>query len=154
MNRNRRADWRRIRSHLSYTYEEAARVLSVHRMTVRHWVKHCGLPVLAEKRPHLIQGETLKTFLRDRRTSRKRKCGAGEMFCLKCRAPRRPVEGLLEHRTYSGTRGAIVGLCPDCGTLMHRFVSARRTAAVASDFHVQIGHRDESLVDSATPSPN
>jgi hypothetical protein len=36
MTRNRRADWRRIKSLLSYTVDEAARTLGVHRGTVRH----------------------------------------------------------------------------------------------------------------------
>ena len=123
-------------------------------MTVRHWVKRCGLPVLAERRPHLILGSDLVAFLKARRAAHKRKCGPGELYCLKCRAPRKPAEGLLEHREYSPDRGAIVGICPDCATLMHRFVSARRTATVAAEFNMQIGHRDERLADCATPVLN
>jgi hypothetical protein len=131
---NRRADWRRIRTHFSYTYEEAARALGVHRNTARHWVKCCGLPVIAERRPHLILGGDLKTFLQARRATAKRKCGPGEMYCLKCRAPRKPVEGLLERRIYSECRGALVGLCINCGTLMQRIVSARHAALVTNEF--------------------
>ena len=59
---HRRADWRRICTHLNYTYEEAARALSVHRMTIRHWVKRGGLPLLAARRPHLILGPDLIAF--------------------------------------------------------------------------------------------
>jgi len=151
---NRRADWRRIRTHLSYTYEEAARALSVHRMTVRHWVKHSGLPVLAARRPHLILGAGLIAFLKARRAEQQRKCGPGEMYCLKCRSPRKPVAGVLEHRVYSASRGAIVGFCIDCGTLMHRFVAARRAAAVAAEFNMQLQHHHESLSSSANPSLN
>jgi excisionase family DNA binding protein len=150
---NRRADWRRIRTHLSYTYEEAARALRVHRMTVRQWVKHCGLPVQAERRPHLILGAELKAFLKAQRESRKRKCGPGEMYCLKCRMARKPVEGLLEHRTYSESRGALIGFC-ECGALMHRFVSNGSAALAAAEFNVQLEDRHESLGDSGTPPLN
>lgn len=151
---NRRADWRRIRTHLSYTYEEAARALSVHRMTVRHWVKHCGLPVLAVRRPHLILGADLIAFLKARRTAQRRKCGPGEMYCLKCRSPRKPAAGLLEYRVYSPSRGAIVGICTDCETLMYRFVSAHRAASLAAEFNMQLEHHHESLSGSANPSLN
>jgi excisionase family DNA binding protein len=151
---NRRADWRRIRTHLNYTYEEAARALLVHRVTVRHWVKHCGLKVLAVRRPYLILGADLVAFLKARRAAQKRKCGPGEMYCLKCRSPRKPAAGLLEHRVYSPSRGSIIGICTDCGTLMHRIVSARRAASVAAEFNMQLEHRHESLSGSATPSPN
>jgi hypothetical protein len=151
---NRTPDWRRIRKHLSYTYEEAARVVSVSRMTVRHWAKHCGLPVQSEQRPHLVLGDDLKRFLQAQRESRKRKCGPGEMYCLKCRTPRKPVEGLLEHQTYSASRGALIGLCAKCGALMRRFVSNHRAALVAAEFNAQLRHRHESLRDSGTPSLN
>ena len=95
MIRNRRADWRRVKSLLSYTVDEAARTLEVHRGTIRHWIKKQGLPVLAERRPHLILGRDLVVFLKALRQSRKQKCGRGEIYCLKCRVPRKPVEGLL-----------------------------------------------------------
>ena len=35
MSRNRRADWRRIKGKYSYTVEEVARALNLHRNTVR-----------------------------------------------------------------------------------------------------------------------
>ena len=54
MKRNRRADWRRIKGKTSYTFDEAARALNIHRNTVRHWVKTGGLPALTGSRPHLI----------------------------------------------------------------------------------------------------
>lgn len=151
---NRRADWRRIRTHLSYTYEEAARALSVHRATVRHWVKHCGLKVLAVRRPHLILGADLIAFLKVRRAAQKKTCGPGEMYCLKCRSPRKPVPGLLEYRVYSPSRGAIVGICTECETIMHRFVTASRTAVVAAEFSMQLERRHESLSSSANPPLN
>jgi transposase-like protein len=46
MNRNRRADWRRIKAKYSYTVEEAARALNLHRNTVRNWVRRGGLAAM------------------------------------------------------------------------------------------------------------
>jgi hypothetical protein len=61
--RNRRPDWRRIKTLRSYTIDEAARLLRIHRNSVRYWIKG-GLPVLADRRPHLILGATSRRFSR------------------------------------------------------------------------------------------
>ena len=51
--RIRRPDRRRVKLLRSYTIEEVARTLEVHRNTVRHWIK-AGLRVIDDKRPILI----------------------------------------------------------------------------------------------------
>jgi hypothetical protein len=60
--RNRRPDRRRVKLLRSYTIDEAARTLEVHRNTVRHWIK-AGLRVIDDKRPILILGSDLADFL-------------------------------------------------------------------------------------------
>jgi len=82
MSRNRRADWRRIKGKYSYTVEEAARALNLHRNTVRNWVRRGGLPAMTGSRPYLILGVVLVEFLKARRLALKRKCGLGELYCL------------------------------------------------------------------------
>jgi excisionase family DNA binding protein len=154
MNRNRRADWRRIKSKRSYTFDEAARALGIHRNTVRHWVKKAGLPAMTGSRPYLIHGGDLVTFLQAQRTARKRSCAAGELYCLRCRAPRRPVPDLFEYRPMTKTRGRLVGMCSVCAAIVQRFVSSRSAAAVAAEFNVQIEVRHGSLVDCALPALN
>jgi excisionase family DNA binding protein len=69
MNRNRRADWRRIKSKYSYTVEEAARALNLHRNTVRNWIRRGGLIAMTGSRPHLILGAVLVEFLKGIRTT-------------------------------------------------------------------------------------
>jgi hypothetical protein len=44
-----------------------------------------------------------------------------------------------------------VGMCPICETLMRRFVSQPRLAAVLREFNVQTALRQESLKDTAKP---
>ena len=73
----------------SYTIDEVARTLEVHRNTVRHWIK-AGLPVIDGKRPVLMLGADLVEFLLQRRDARRQPCRAGQMFCLKCRKPQEP----------------------------------------------------------------
>jgi Helix-turn-helix domain len=125
MSRNRRADWRRIKGKYSYTVEEAARTLNLHRNTVRNWVRRCGLPAMTESRPHLILGAVLVEFLKKRRLALRLKCGPGDLYCLKCRAPRKPVAELIEHRPMASGRTRIVGICSTCESLMHRFIASR-----------------------------
>jgi hypothetical protein len=91
MSRNRRADWRRIKSKYSYTTEEAARALNLHRNTVRNWIRRGGLPAMTESRPHLILGGVLVEFLKAKRLALKRKCGLGELYCLKCHRAASPA---------------------------------------------------------------
>lgn len=85
MNRNRRADWRQIKGKYSYTVEAAARTLNLHRNTVRNWIRHGGLVAMTGSRSHLILGSVLIKFLEAGRLAAKRKCGLGELYCLKCR---------------------------------------------------------------------
>lgn len=154
MSRNRRADWRRIKGKYSYTIEEAARALNLHRNTVRNWVRRGGLPALTATRPHLILGAVLVDFLKGRRLAGKHKCGLGEMYCLKCRAPRKPVAELIEHRPLASGRTRIVGICSTCERLLHRFVANRNLEALLRDFGVQSGPAHGSLVDTRYPSLN
>jgi hypothetical protein len=134
--RNRRPDWRRIKTLRSYTIDEAARLVQVHRNAVRYWIKS-GLPVFADRRPHLIQGGDLAAFLKERRQAKKHKCGPGQLFCLKCRLPRSPADGMVDYQPSTPTRGILVAICPVCETIMHRFTSQARLSDIAANLNVQ-----------------
>jgi hypothetical protein len=149
--RNRRPDWRRIKTLRNYTIDEAAAALQVHRNAVRYWIRTCGLPVIGDRRPLLILGSHLVAFMKSRRETSRRKCGPGQMYCVKCREPRAPAPELIEYQPITSSRGVLVGICPICETLMRRFVSDARLAAIACDFNVQITHRRERLTDTTNP---
>jgi Helix-turn-helix domain len=135
--RNRRPNWRRIKTLRCYTIDEVARLLEVHRNAVRYWIKG-GLPVLADQRPHLIQGGELAAFLKARRLAKKQKCGPCQFFCLKCRQPRKPAGGIVDYQPSTPARGVLVAICPVCETLMHRFTSQARLTAIERYFNIQI----------------
>ena len=148
--RNRRPNWRLIKSLRTYTIDEAAARLAVHRNAVRYWIKQ-GLPVLSHQRPYLIHGVALVVFLKSRRAAMRRKCKPGELFCLKCREPRAPAAGTADYEQGSSVRGSIIGLCPVCEKLMRRFVSVCRLAAIAPEFGLKLGPAGESLVGTDSP---
>ena len=125
--RSRRPNPQLAKIHRSYRVDEVARLLGVHPNTVRQWLK-VGLEAVDGGRPTLIQGVVLRAFLRDRQQRRKRPCSPGEIYCMRCRVPRRPAGDLVDHVPQSEYIGSLVGICPTCESLMYRKVSASRLA--------------------------
>jgi hypothetical protein len=147
---NRRISSRRIRGHLTYTVAEAAQATGSHRNTVRHWLKG-GLSALDRCQPTLIKGTTLKAFIDGRNADRRQPCGPGRMYCLKCRAPKIPAFGEVEYEPKSEKSGRLIGLCPDCSTLIQRRTSARKIREAAGNLLVQL-RREAERLDEMLPS--
>jgi hypothetical protein len=134
---HRRRDHRWVKQHRSYSIEEAAQTLRVHQNTVRFWIS-CGLPLVDRKRPHLIKGVDLIDFLKQRRSQNKRPCGPGQIYCLRCRAPRAPAAGMADYFARTDTTGDLIGLCPICETVIYRRISWSRLQEVRGPLEVQI----------------
>ena len=80
----------RIRIHQSYEVGEVVDLLNAAPQTVRGWIKD-GLPVLFTQRPMLILGFELKAYLDKRQETAKQPTALGEMYCMSCRKPRKPL---------------------------------------------------------------
>ena len=100
--RRRHPNHRLVKIHRSYTVDEVAALLSIHKHTVREWIKG-GLPTCDDRRPTLILGPDLIAFVQARRVKNKRKCSPGQLYCFKCRAPRNPAGMFAEYRSTSET---------------------------------------------------
>jgi excisionase family DNA binding protein len=151
--RNRRPDRRRVKLLRSYTIDEVARTLGVHRNTVRHWIK-AGLRIIDDKRPILILGSDLAEYLSRRREARRQPCRAGQMFCLKCRKPQEPAGRMADFVASSATSGALVAICPACNRLIYRRVSVARLSEVAGALDVHITRAQPRIKDTAIPNLN
>ena len=90
--------------HRNYTVDEVASLFRNHRNTVREWVKR-GLPTSDNKRPMLILGRDLSAFLQARRAKNKRPCQPGEIYCVRCRAPKAPAGDMADYQPVTGTLG-------------------------------------------------
>jgi len=124
-----RLDPRRAKVHRNYTVAEAAELFGVHRNTVRAWVRN-GLPFFKVKGVVLILGCALRDHLAARRSERRVICPPGFVYCVGCRAPRRPPDGMVEVLQVSATTINLRGLCPTCGSLMHRRAGIGRLAEI------------------------
>ena len=111
--------------HRSYTIDEAAR---------------------------LILGENLARFLGDRRGRRRTKCGPGMIYCVGCRAPKRPAGGMVDCVQLRATVGDLRGLCPDCERVMHRRVSLARLDGVTADLDVRFQPAPPHLGETSDPT--
>src|SRR5437762_4424606 len=115
-----RVPWRKVRSHRPYTVDDVARELGVCKATVRRWLES-GLPAIKDRKPYLILGRDLVDFHRSRR--KKRKCAVGELYCFKCREPRKAAGGIADFEPMSTGGGNLSAICEDCSTIMYRRVS-------------------------------
>ena len=116
---------RLVKIHRSYTIEDIAKLFRIHKNTVRHWLKD-GLAAIDAKRPILILGRVLAAFLQARRVKNKRTCKAGELYCVRCRAPKSPAGGMAEYSPITSKFGRLAAICPDCESIMNRNVSIAR----------------------------
>lgn len=142
----------RAKINRNYTVGEIADLYDVHKVTVREWIKH-GLPTLNDQRPMLVLGGDLAAFHQARRTKNKQKCRPGEMFCVKCRAPKMP-DGEAEYQQKTATLGNLVGICPDCYTIMNRRVSLAKLEQVRGQMDITMPQALRHIYESGDPTVN
>ena len=149
----KRLNPRRVKVHRSYTVEEVARLYKVHKNTVRAWLKS-GLEPIDDRRPILILGRQLASFLHLRRECRRRRCRAGEFYCFRCRTPKGAAARAAEYLPLTASSGNLRARCADCGTRMYRRVSFHKLAVVAGDLQVMLPEAQQCIVEGADPSVN
>jgi hypothetical protein len=147
-----RLDRRRVKIHRSYTVEEIARLLGTCRATVRRWLKN-GLSAIDGQRPAIIRGPDLVEFL-TARVRPKTRCLPGYCYCVKCRMPHTPAGAMAEFVVLTATSGNLRGLCPACGTMMHRRMAAAQLEDIRAMLEVTIVQGVRPLTDSSVPSQN
>lgn len=125
MSHRRLLNPRRVKTHRTYTVEEAADLLGVHKGTVRNWLRRGDLLTIDDRRPALILGRALAQFLDGRRKAGKRPCQPGEIYCVRCRVPRLPAGGMVDFRPSGSGSGSLIGLCPSCDGLIYRRVGVQ-----------------------------
>ncbi len=139
--------------HRSYSVEEAARLFSVHKNTVRSWLKQ-GLEPIDGQRPTLIRGQELRRYLVERRAGAKRPSGPGRIFCLPCRAPKVPALKMAECVAFGDTTGTLQGICPDCDRMIYRRVNLHKIDSIRGDLDVTFTQAEPRIEDTTMPNVN
>jgi hypothetical protein len=144
---------RRVKVHRSYTVGEVARMLEAHKNTVRAWLRD-GLTPIDQRRPVLIQGRQLASYVDARRKRRRQPCRPGEFYCFRCRMPKAAAAGTADYLPVTPSSGNLMARCSDCGTRMYRRVALRKLRAVAGDLQVHLPQAQQRIVEGADPSLN
>ena len=124
-----------------------------HKNTVRNWLK-VGLQPVDNRRPILILGRELSRFLHARREHARQRCRPGQLYCVRCRAPKLSGGGTGRLRADHIELWKFQGTAADCGTRMYRRVAWRKLTAVAGDLQVQLPQAQQRIADTAAPSSN
>lgn len=149
----KRINPRRAKLHRSYSVAELAERLDVHKHTVRGWIRN-GLPVIDGAKPTLILGSDFQAWWGERRKAAKRPCQPGQMYCFKCREPKRPALGMVEYTATNAATGNLKAICETCETMMHQRARLANLAARMPGMDVQITQAPSRIVERAHPSPN
>ena len=149
----RHPNHRLVKIHRSYTVEEIANLFGIHKNTVRRWVKD-GLAITDDKRPMLILGHVLAAFLQARRVKNKQTCKPGELYCVRCRAPKPPAGDMAEYLPITEKFGNLTGICPDCDAFMNRHVSLAKIGQVRGRMDIGFPEELRQLYESANPTLN
>ena len=149
----KRLNARRVKIHRSYSVDEVARLFRVHKNTVRIWIK-AGLPTIDGRRPTLILGRELVRFLHERRQRIRQRCTPGQLYCVRCRAPRYPAPRAAEYFPITASSGNLKARCGACGALTWRRVSLGSLAVAAGDLQVLFPQGQQRIIDTASPSLN
>ncbi len=149
----RHPNHRLAKIHRNYTVEEVAALFGVHRNTVREWIKR-DLPTVDRKRPMLILGCDLAAFLQARRSKNKRPCQPGEIYCVRCRAPRNPAGDMADYQPVTATLGNLVGICPCCDSMMYRRVNLAKLEQVRGKLDITMPQAGRHIVESTGASVN
>ncbi|MGA2910058.1 MAG: helix-turn-helix domain-containing protein [Terracidiphilus sp.] len=151
--RKRRPNYRLVKIHRNYTVEEVARLFGSHKNTVRAWVK-AGLPTCDTRRPTLILGPDLRAFLQERRTKDKRRCKPGEIYCVRCRAPKPPAGDMAEYQPITASLGNLIGICPDCEGMIYRRASRAKLSEIQGNLDITFTKTERRVSETDSPIVN
>ena len=133
----KRPNPRAIKAARTYTVEEAAIALGVSTGTIRTWVKS-GLPLMKSRRPFLILGDALRSFLEDRTKAAKAPLRENQLYCLSCKAGRAPMGQLVDCIPQTPKTARLLGLCDVCGGTCNRMISRSKIDHFSEIFCVAI----------------
>jgi excisionase family DNA binding protein len=135
-----------IKKHRVYTPWEASDALGVHRQTIHRWIEDKGLIADKARKPWLIMGGDLKSFLGERRAAGKCKLSMHHIYCFGCKSPQMPDGRIADYKHQTKVTGMLTGLCPDCGAVMNKVICRADLEAIRAKIDVTVQQADPTLV--------
>ncbi|MBK8102304.1 MAG: DNA-binding protein [Cellvibrionales bacterium] len=112
------------------------------------------LPTVDISRPALVLGSVLRAFLQAKRTKNKQKCALGELYCCRCRVPKKPACDIADFQPITDRLGKLTAICPDCETIMHQNIGTAKLALLIEKTNITVTKALKRLVDSNQPIVN
>ncbi len=131
----KRANPMAVKAALTYDINEAAKALGKTPAIIRSWIKD-GLPVMSSRKPYLISGEAIRSYLREKYKAAKRPLGPDDFFCPGCGGARQPVEMAATARPMQNKSVLLKGVCTRCGCTCTRMISKSRLDEFAQRFRL------------------
>jgi hypothetical protein len=142
-----------VKVHRNYSVEEIAELFGTHKNTVRNWHKN-GLATIDDKRPMLFHGKILAAYLQAKRIKHKQPCKPGEIYCIRCRAPKVPAGDMAEYQPITATVGNLLAICPDCELMMNRRISHSKLDQFRRQMDITLPQALQHIVESNQPTVN
>lgn len=121
----RHPNHRLAKIHRSYPVAALVDLFDVHENTIRAW-RSAGMEPIDASVPMMFKGDEIQRFLIARRKAAKRPCDPGQIYCVPCRAHRRPAGDMAEYVASGVTSGNLSAICPVCDRLMNRAIRRDR----------------------------
>lgn len=135
----RRFNLHRIKSTQTYSLEEIAICLGVHKNTPIRWLK-MELKRIDDERPYLVYGQVLIDFLRNKQEKQRQKCRPHEIFCVKCKTSQIPENSTVTIEIYNSKKLMIKGRCSCCGSNINKVGSVEKLPVYEKLFKIKEVH--------------
>lgn len=149
----KRAKRQGLRTHRSYTVDDAAKALGICKATVRRWIKVGRIKPIDDQRPTMLAGLDL-IALTTGASKPKRRCNRNEAYCMRCRDVRPMAFNEAEILTANASGPNLRALCGTCSAVMHRRVSLRDLDRLARELTLSAPLALRHLINTEEPRLN
>lgn len=134
----------KARVNRTYTVRELMRLYRVVAGTISAWVSD-GLRPCDGKRPYLFRGEDVRAYINRRRSSDKRPCGPGQIYCVACKAVKTPAGASVVCRPVCSKSANLIGDCPTCCRPIFRRVSIAKIGGIIGKLNIRYEDQDRYI---------
>ena len=136
----RKYNWRAVKIHHSYEYKDAAKALKCSPATIKNWGRD-GLPIYADRKPHMIDGEDLRDFAKAKNDNlkwqRPRTDVPWNYFpCLGCKDYRLPFLLMVDAHRRTPSAIDLSGICETCEGQLRKTVSPAQLPQIETTLDV------------------